>query len=304
MKIYLDCPTDFLSNNLINTLINDSQFTKNKDEADCLIVNPGCDFLLDEKYFRNFSHLKIVGTPSTGTNHIDKEYLYNNNIKLFSLLDDRASLEEIHASAEFTWMHIMNSFRKFDQAIKNVDSWRDNENEKLLRTNELNGKKLGIIGFGRIGKKIARYANAFNMNVFFLDPNVEFSDLATKVNTIYGLNDCDAISINVELNKDTIEFIKKDVFKNFINGLRIINTSRGEIVDESYILDLIENRNYFYACDVLQNEQDLIQLKESRLFQESKNNKNIVITPHVAGATYESQTFALKTILNICTGGK
>ena len=142
------------------------------NNPECLIVNPGVDKYLDKDYFTQYPNLKVVGTPSTGVNHIDTEYLKNNNIKYFCLLNDREGLDSITASAEFTWLHIMNAVRKFSKSLAHVNNWRESNNEGMLRSNELSGKKIGIIGFGRIGKNIKRYAEAFGMNVKYYDPYV------------------------------------------------------------------------------------------------------------------------------------
>jgi len=300
VKIYLDCPTDFLDLKTSN-YIKKFDITKNKQKAECVIVNPGIDCFLSKKYFTEYPKINVVGTPSTGTNHLDLNCLDHRDIQVYSLLDDRPSLKNIHASAEFTWIHIMNSFRKFDVALKQIDQWRESQNEKFLRSNELCGKNLGIIGHGRIGSKVAKYANTFGMNVYYFDPKVSDSEFAIKVKSIEGLNHCDAISINVVLNSETNGMIKSDVFKNFEDGLKLINTSRGEIMDEDYVIELIKNRNFLYSCDVLKNEQNIDRLKESKIFIESKTNHNIIVTPHVAGATMESQTKALIAILKLCT---
>ena len=84
----------------------------------------------------------------------------------------------------------------------------------------------------------------------------------------------------------------------FRDGLVVINTSRGEVVNEDYIYHLIMNNKIFYSCDVLCNEQDIESLKKSKLFNLKKDN--FIVTPHVAGATKESQLKALMGILEIC----
>ena len=93
--------------------------------------------------------------------------------------------------------------------------------------------------------------------------------------------------------------ISGGILDDFKDGLIVVNTSRGEVVNESYIYDLVANDKIFYSCDVLCNEQDVDKLKQSPLFNLKKDN--IVITPNVAGATIESQTKALRGILELCT---
>jgi len=288
MKIKLECPYDFMDQNIIKDL-------NLSNDPECLIVNPGIDKFLDKKYFNQFKNLKVVGTPSTGVNHMDTNYLDKNNIKYFCLLDDRKGLESITASAEFTWLHIMNSLRKFTESIGCTLNWREPENESFLRSNELSGKKLGVIGFGRIGRKLKKYADAFDMDFKFYDPYVEGG-----CKDISELYDSDILSLNCYLTSETTNLVTEGFLENFKKPLIVVNTSRGEVVDEKYIAKLVKKQEIFYSCDVLCNEQNIKKLYNSPLFNLNLDYKNLVITPHVAGCTVESQEKALKTILKLC----
>ena len=291
MKIKFECPTDFIKSDIWVNL----GFTES-DNPEYLILNPGTSRYYDDKYFEQFKNLKVVGTPSTGVNHLDVNYLENKGIYFYSLLDDRESLQTITASAEFTWIHIMNSFRGFSNSLKLVSDWRDTKNENSLRFRELSGKNIGIIGFGRIGRKIKRYAEAFDMNVKFYDPYVKGGCYS-----INDLCDSDIISINCYLNDETKNMISYGFFDNYKENLVVVNTSRGEVVDENYISELVKNKKIFYSCDVLKNEQDIKLLKKSPLYK--LNNEgyfNLVITPHVAGVSIDSQRKALEIILKLC----
>tara|TARA_Y100001938_G_C7999544_1_gene383935 strand:+ start:158 stop:952 length:795 start_codon:yes stop_codon:yes gene_type:complete len=260
-------------------------------------VNPGTDIFLGEDYFSKYRSLKVVGTPSTGVNHLDMNYLKSRDIDVKCLLDNRDILENIHASAEFTWLHIMNAFRRFVPAVNNVDKWRDDENERFLRSNELAGKTIGIVGLGRIGRKIANYAKAFGMNVEYYDPYVG-SYQYKRVFSLTSLQKADILCISCYLTDETRGIISDGVLDDFKENLILVNTSRGETVDEDYIYDLVTTGRIFYSCDVLCNEQNIETLKQSKLF--NLKRENIVITPHVAGATVESQTKALRGILELC----
>ena len=296
MRIRFECPTDFIKSEVweylaIETMV---ELVEDNENPECIILNPGSQEFYGESYFKKFKDLKVVGTPSTGVNHIDCEYLNKKEIKLYSLLDDRESLNRITASAEFTWLHIMNLVRNFSKSLSWIEDWRDPDNERDLRSRELSGKKIGIIGFGRIGKKLKRYAEAFEMQVKFYDPYVQWKK--GKVDSLEDLNDCDIISINCYLTEETNNMITYDVFKSFKDGLIVVNTSRGEVVDEDYILDLVEAGKINYACDVLKNEQNIEELKKSKLYRSDK----VVITPHIAGVTVDSQTKALEATLKLC----
>ena len=254
MRVKFECPITFIESEISMVGV----FTVDNENPECIILNPGVDTFYGKEYFEQFKNLKVVGTPSTGVNHMDCEYLKKKEIKFYSLLDDRKSLDNITASAEFTWLHIMNLVRKFSYSLSYVPYWRSIENEDNLRSRELSGRKLGIIGFGRIGKKIKRYAEAFEMQVKFYDPYVNGEG---KVDSLQDLSDSDIISINCYLTEETKGMITYDVFEYFKYGLMVVNTSRGEVVDENYIADLVEEGKINYACDVLQNEQNIEELK-------------------------------------------
>ena len=289
MIIKLECPYDFMDQNIISNL-------NLSNDPECLKVNPGVDQFLNKDYFSQFPNLKVVGTPSTGVNHMDINYLKQNNIKYFCLLDNRKGLDSITASAEFTWLHIMNSLRKFSESLNYVGDWREPSNESFLRSNELSGKKIGVIGFGRIGRKLKRYAEAFDMIFKFYDPYVEGG--CKKINELY---DSDILSINCYLTSETTNLVTDGFLDKFKKPLIVVNTSRGEVVNENYIAKLIKNKDISYSCDVLCNEQDINKLKEnSPLLKMNLAYNNLIITPHVAGCTVESQEKALKTILKLC----
>jgi phosphoglycerate dehydrogenase-like enzyme len=290
MRVRFECPTDFISSEIFGGLVEDNE------NPECIILNPGSDIFYDKRYFDSFRDLKIVGTPSTGVNHIDRKYLEQRKIKLYSLLDDRESLDRITASAEFTWLHIMNAVRKFSTSLKFVSKWRDLDNENFLRSIELSDKKLGIIGFGRIGKKLNRYAEAFGVDVKFYDPYVSGSCQSIK-----DLHDSDILSINCYLNDETRGMVSDGFFYGFKKDLIVVNTSRGEVVDEEYVGKMIRNHKIFYSCDVLCGEQDVSKLTSSVLFRMYlSGHPNLVITPHVAGVTVDSQRKALEIILKLC----
>ena len=297
MRVKIECPINFLQVQDINVILDSLGYTLDSKDPECIVVNPGTDIFLGEDYFSHYENLKIVGTPSTGVNHLDVDYLNNRNIAAKCLLDNRNVLENIHASAEFTWLHIMNAFRKFIPAVNNVEKWREDGNESLLRSNELAGKTIGIIGLGRIGRKIAKYAKAFNMNVEYYDPYVDNCQYK-RVFSLTNLQNVDILCISCYLTEETRGLIGGGILDDFKQGLVVVNTSRGEVVDEEYIYNLIIKDKIFYSCDVLCGEQNINMLKKSKLLNLDRDN--IVITPHVAGATVESQTKALRGILELC----
>jgi len=299
VRVQIDCPTDFI--NIKDDLLYDWGLQESI-YPEILITNPGSEYKYDEHHFNNeyYQDLKIVATPSTGNTHIDLDYLEKKGIQFYSLLDDRESLDKITASSEFTWLHIMNAMRKFRVATNNTRYWREEKNENKLRTQQLYGKTIGIIGYGRIGKNVSKYAKAFGMDFLFYDPDV-FAN-GNKVSSIDSMKDVDIVSINCGLNDKSRNLITYDTFKDFKKGLVVVNTSRGEVVDERYISLLIKSREIFYSADVIVDEQNISTPHHSELYNlyDSGEYENLTLTPHVAGVTTDSQEIAFRSILDLC----
>lgn len=268
-----------------------------QDYVEILVTDPGSKTMYDKKCFDSYPNLHAVATPSTGVTHIDVNYCQTSRIPVLNMLMDRIGLEDIHASAEFTWIHVLNSIRNFSQSILAVESghWRDLED--TLRGHELHGKKIGIIGLGRIGRKVAKFAYVFGMNVRYYDPYCS-DDQFTRVHDLYDLCDCDIITVNPYLTTETKKMINAEFLRACKKGVHIINTSRGEIVDELAVCDAVEDGHIHYSADVVCCEQSIAKFHKSRLFELAKQRK-VTITPHIAGATYESQIKAMKSMQNI-----
>mgnify|MGYP003389203304 FL=1 len=299
VRVQIDCPTDFI--NIKDDLLFDWGLQESV-YPEILITNPGSDFKYNEESLNNewCKDLKIVATPSTGNTHIDLDYLEERGIEFVSLLDDRESLDKITASSEFTWLHIMNAMRKFRQATNNTRYWREKNNEENLRTQQLYGKTIGIIGYGRIGKNVSKYATAFGMDYKFYDPGV--FENGNKVSSIESMKDVDIVSINCGLNDTSRNLITYDTFKDFKKGLVVVNTSRGEVVDERYISLLIKSREIYYSADVIVDEQNISTPHHSELYNlyDSGEYENLTLTPHVAGVTTDSQEIAFRSVIELC----
>src|SRR3990167_9129389 len=124
---------------------------------DCCVCDPKENFVISDMHLATIPDLKILATPSTGNNHIDLDAVKRRGIKFISLLDDRPGLETISASAEFTFKLLLDALR-------------------MSPARELHGKNIGLIGFGRIGRRMARWIEAFGANYTAVDPK-EFPHL-------------------------------------------------------------------------------------------------------------------------------
>lgn len=264
------------------------------ESFDILIPNPCDSYRIDSNFLKHFSSIKTIITPSTGTNHIDVDYCKQQGIKILGLLDDRKSLESISASAEYTFGLMMALIRNIPQAIESVKAghWREVEGE--LRGIELQGKTVSIIGYGRIGRKLASYLYPITNKIYTYDKGDADVDLKRK------LCCSDIVFICLGLNKETYGMIDASWFDAMKDGFYFINTSRGEVINEDDLIKALESGKVKAAAvDVVCNETEFAN---NKLIQYSKEHDNLIVTPHIAGLTVESQRKAMLSVIGLLEG--
>jgi D-3-phosphoglycerate dehydrogenase len=244
---------------------------------------------IDKEIIKAAKNLKVVATNATGVDHIDVEYLKQNKIKFISLNENKSFLREITASSEHTWALMMTLIKNINSSFEDVKNynWR---REKFIGT-QLHKKTVGILGLGRNGLKISKYARAFGMNIIFFDKEKKYNTKnfyrCKSLNEI--LKKSDILFITIPLNSKTKNLLNKDTLKLMKTNSIIVNTSRGEIINETDLLKCLSNKTIAGAAlDVLKNESDNKFLINNKLIKYAKSNKNLIITPHIAGATKES----------------
>ena len=262
------------------------------------IVNPGQKFVIDDKILNFFPNLQIIATPSTGSNHINLKDCRKKKIKFFSLLNNRKRLSEIRASSEFTFLLILNSLRKIQNLKSEILNFRWRDNEDYMRGAELYNKKVGIIGLGRIGGNIASWCKAFGSEIFYYDPYKTIKRFK-KVSLKNIFVKSDIVVISTVLNKTTKGMINFKYFELMKENSHLINTSRGEVLAQDDLVRFLSKskRNISFSCDVLANEVKGKPLNK-KLIDLYRNNK-LFITPHIAGATYESQKKASEIVIEM-----
>lgn len=238
----------------------------------------------DQELLDQAKKLKIIVTNTTGLDHIDCETAQRKSIKIISLKGEIEFLRSITATAELTWGLLLALLRKIPQAVDSVleGKWQ----RKPFIGQDLASKTLGIIGYGRIGQILARYGQAFDMKVIFSDP--------VNKNGSLSLNDlltiADIISLHVPLNKETENLISEPEFNLMKSTSLLINTSRGKIVDEVALLSALQRGKIAGAAlDVLSEERQFSKgLPQSPLLKYVQQHDNLLITPHIGGATIDS----------------
>tara|TARA_Y100001958_G_C21248263_1_gene580768 strand:+ start:8460 stop:9404 length:945 start_codon:yes stop_codon:yes gene_type:complete len=246
-------------------------------------------YQINKNFIDRSPNLKYILTATTGLDHIDLEYAKKKTIKVISLNGETKFLSDIHATAEHTWAILMSLIRNLNNAYNDVKN--GNWNRDDFKGQELNNKVLGVMGGGRIGQKIFRYAKAFNMKVICYDPHVDnFPDYVKKVNNFQDfLKASQILTLHIPLNKRTKNIIGYDELRLLPKGGILINTSRGGVIDEDALVQIMLEKHLFgCALDVVKDERVHEVRKISKLFDYQKKFDNILITPHIAGATKES----------------
>lgn len=269
-----------------------------RDEDACVwIVNPAQSFRVDAEALGRLPGVEVVITPSTGTNHIDLEECGRRGIVVYSLLDARDCLDTISASAEFAFLLLMAVLRRFEIALAEVAGGRWRENEDRMRGRELDGLRVGLVGFGRIGRRLFRYCSAFGAEVVYHDPYVrDAGPPSVSLEELFRTSD--VVCICCALTAETAGLIGRDLLESLKQEACLINTSRGEIMVEPDLAAVLAARpDLRVGLDVLTAEVTGTQWESPLLSLRGKGQ--VLITPHIAGATLDSQTKAAACALRL-----
>ena len=214
-------------------------------------------FVIDEELIKD-TDIKCILTPSTGVNHIDVESIPTISLKGDKILDD------VWSTAEHTLYLILSIVRG---------------------KHELHDKTLGIIGYGRLGKMVEKLCKPLFKKIITIDKKSKISELSEFY------KDSDVVSIHMDLNPNTENLNTNDFLSFFSKSIYLINTARGEIVNEHDIKHLLSvGRIKGYATDVLQSEYNGKQSTFDGV-------ENVIVTPHIAGTSPVAQEKTFKRVL-------
>lgn len=268
------------------------------DDYDVIFCNPNKQsYKLDEKTLPDFRG--TILTASTGLNHIDVDYCDKKGIKVLSHKDDMKLLNQLPSTAELAFGLMLSILRNIPSSFRDVKQGGWDYTQFMGR--QLKGLTVGIIGYGRLGKMMANYCRSFGANVLAYDPHL-FNYMGVE-NPMHGVDHvnhledlfkkCDVISLHVHVTDETKHMINQDLLNLSKKDMYIINTSRGEIVNEEDVVKYLKSgRLKGYATDVLEDEYT--NRLDSPILNGAKEGLNIIITPHMGGSTWEGQTKAYK----------
>ena len=246
-------------------------------DADALIVRSATK--VTQEIIDATSHLRVIGRAGTGVDNVDLASASKKGI----LVINAPGAKSISV-AEHAFALMLSSARSIPQADAQMKAaiW----DKKAFRGSELRDKTLGIIGFGRIGREVAQRAQAFDMNVVAHDPFVT-SQAADKAGIeLVGLEDLaqrsDFVTLHLPSTAQTKQLIDTSFLSRCKNTVQIINTARGDLIDEDALAKAIhEGRIGGAALDVYQSEPPGVD--------SIATTPGIVATPHIAASTNEAQ---------------
>lgn len=259
-------------------------------DADVILCNKT---VLNRDTLKNATKLKYIGITATGYNNVDLEYTRKRGI----VVSNTAGYST-EAVAQQTFAYILNHY---NQVIKyssfvNEDGWKNSDTFApfVFEMHELYNKTIGIIGFGSIGQKVAKIAEAFSMNILVYSRNKEkvgsiINDKFSNCNSIKyaSINEVveksDIVTLHCPLNHESENLINEELLRKFKKNAYLINTARGGIVDEAALKKaLCEGWIAGAAIDTLPIEP----MSDNCILQ---NVENLIITPHVAWAPLETR---------------
>ncbi len=276
---------------------------------DAEIVSVFINSEINKNIIEALPNLKFISTRSTGFDHIDVAYCKIKNIQVSNV--PAYGSETV---AEFAFALILSLSRKIFNACRQLKEDGDFSIFQLQGF-DLNGKTIGVIGTGKIGKNAIRIAKGFNMNVVAYDAYPD-NTYALGNGFIYAslpelLAQSDIVTIHAPYNEGTHHLINKDNIKLFKKGALLINTARGEIVDtEALLFGLKEKIIAGAGLDVLEGERILKEekellgsehadhIKDFKILVEDRaliDMPNVIVTPHIAFYSKEAEASILKT---------
>ena len=253
---------------------------------DALIVRLG--HRVDTALLDVAPRLKVIATATTGLDHIDLKTCKERGVEVLSLRGENEFLRGVVATAEHTWALLLALIRRIPAAAAVARGEWDRD---AFRGRELEGKRLGILGLGRIGERVARYGQAFGMEVRGYDRYRETwpEDLIRMPTLDTLLETSDVLTLHVPSNEDTKGMIGRRQLSRLPAGAIVVNTSRGAVLEGDALVDFIRSgRLAGAAVDVIEGETGPGGVATDPLVVAARELEQVLVTPHIGGATSES----------------
>jgi D-3-phosphoglycerate dehydrogenase len=304
MKIlHLDKNHELLINQLNDLgFSNDEDYTSSKKEIEAKIseydgIIIRSRFTIDKQFLDAATNLKFIGRVGAGLENIDCEYAEKNGVYLISAPEGNRNAVGEHALGML--LSLFNKLNKANQEVKE-GKWLREDNRGV----ELDGKTIGIIGYGNMGKAFAKKLSGFEVDVLCYDikPNVGDKH-AEQVSLDVIYQEADVLSLHTPETLLTRNMINKEFINNFMKRFWLINTARGKsVVTKDLVYALKSGKILGAGLDVLEYEkasfEDMFSSTMPEAFQYLIKADNVLLTPHVAGWTIESKEKLAQTIVD------
>lgn len=262
-----------------------------KENIDTILCNPNQQTYKIDKELLNKTNVSLINTCSTGMNHIDVTYCDSAGIKIYSLTKDYELINDLPSTSELAFgllLDLMRNITLSNNTTKENKSW----DYLPFVGQQMKDFKVGVVGYGRLGKMMAKYCKAFDAEVYIYDPYSDESNVR-ELDDLFQI--CDAVSLHVHVSNETKYMIDYDLLSRNVKFL--VNTSRGEIVNETDVIRALkEGKLWGYGADVIEDEFG--DVKDSPFFDLDNSKLNCIFTPHTGGMTIQGQTKAYKWAVN------
>lgn len=282
---------------------NDEDYTSSKAEViakihlyDGLIIRSR--FSIDASFLEKAKNLKFIGRVGAGLENIDCSYAKNNGITLIAAPEGNRNAVGEHCLGML--LSLFNKLNKANGEIKK-GQWLREENRGV----ELDGKTVGVIGYGNMGKSFAKKLRGFNVEVLCYDlkPNVS-DDCCKQVSLREFQQKVDVLSLHTPQTELTRNMVNTNFIESFKKNFWLLNTARGtSVVTKDLVIALKSGKILGAGLDVLEYEKASFENlftndKIPKAFQYLINSKNVLLSPHVAGWTIESKEKLAQTIVD------
>ncbi|WP_435264231.1 2-hydroxyacid dehydrogenase [Tenacibaculum sp. nBUS_03] len=305
MKIlHLDTNHPLLINQLNDFgFINDEDYNSSKEEIEAKIsmydgIIIRSRFSIDKQFLNKASNLKFIGRVGAGLENIDCEYARMKKIHLISAPEGNRNAVGEHSLGML--LSLFNKLNKADNEVRN-GKWLREDNRGI----ELDGKTVGIIGYGNMGKAFAKKLRGFDVKVLCYDIKDNVGDENCKQVSLNKLQEeVDVLSLHTPQTKLTVNMVNKAFIDNFKKNFWLINTARGKSVVTSDLVDSLKSGKILGAgLDVLEYEKKSFEnlftdALMPKAFQYLIKSDRVILSPHVAGWTIESKKKLAQTIVN------
>ncbi len=255
-------------------------------------------FKIDQTFLDKATNLQFIARVGAGLESIDCEYALSKNIQLIAAPEGNRN-----AVAEHSLGMILSLFNNLNQADSEIKSGQWNREKN--RGHELDGKTVGIIGYGNMGKSFAKKLRGFDVEVFCYDILDNVGDENARQVSLEELQQkTDVLSLHIPWTPETDKMVNADFINAFAKPFWIINTSRGKNIVTADLVEALKKKKILGAgLDVLEYEklsfETLFTHKETPVaFRYLLKAKNVILSPHIAGWTFESHERLAQVIVD------